>query len=173
MHPKTQISPSRVAVEKMLRAGWVGQVKIDGHRAQIHIPADPGEPPIAFNRQGKPHQKLLPDKVTAELRRLFKIECDWTVIDAEWLKSEDKLFVFDVLKLDGKILRSLTYMERWKLLPRLYISRHVQTLPLLTTTEKCMAILAQQDPTVEGLVFKAAASKGFGDTCIVRCRKRL
>src|SRR5437879_2623969 len=70
MHPKTEISPSRAAVEKMLKAGWVGQMKIHGHRAQIHLPSASNDgakvEPIAYNRQGRPHGKLLPDEITAE-----------------------------------------------------------------------------------------------------------
>ena len=171
MHPKTEISPSRVAIEKILNAGWVGQMKIHGHRAQIHLPSDLKKEPIAYNRQGRPHKKLLPDEIIAELQRLFKVKNGWTVIDAEWIKPENKLYIFDILKQDGKILRALTYTERWKLLPRLYISRHLQTLPLLTSVEKCMEVLAREEESIEGLVFKAAGSKGFEDTSIVRCRK--
>jgi ATP-dependent DNA ligase len=172
MHPKTEISPTEASVAKILKAGWVGQTKIHGHRAQIHLSADEADEPIAYNRMGKPHKKLLPDEIVAELRRILKPREGWTVVDAEWLKPEGKLFLFDVLKRDGESLRSLTYSERFALLPRLYISRHVQTLPLLTSVEKCMAVLASRDEHVEGLVFKAPGSKGFEDTSIVRCRKR-
>src|SRR5258708_4611846 len=35
MHPKTEIQPSLAAIGKILKAGWVGQMKIHGHRAQI------------------------------------------------------------------------------------------------------------------------------------------
>lgn len=173
MHPKTEISPSQASVEKILRAGWAGQIKIHGHRAQIHLSADAADEPIAYNRQGRPHKKLLPDEIVAELRRILKPESGWTVVDAEWLKPEGKLYLFDVLKLNGESLRGLTYAERFQLLPRLYISPHVQTLPLLTSLEKCMEVLQSRDENVEGLVFKALHSKGFEDTSIVRCRKRL
>jgi ATP-dependent DNA ligase len=172
MHPKTEISPTLASVEKILKAGWAGQMKVHGHRAQIHLSADASEEAIAYNRMGRPHKKLLPDEIVAELRRIFKPREGWTVIDAEWLKPEGKLYVFDVLKLDGQSTRSMTYAERHRLLPRLYISRHVQTLPLLTSADKCMELLASRDEHVEGLVFKALNSKGFEDTSIVRCRKR-
>jgi ATP-dependent DNA ligase len=171
MHPKTEISPSRESVEKILKAGWVGQMKIHGHRAQIHL--HPTEESIAYNRQGRPHKMLLPDEITQELRRVFEPENDWTVIDTEWLKPEGKLFVFDVLKLNGKLLRTMNYQERWKLLPKLYISPHVQTLPMITSAEKCMEVLARKEEHIEGLVFKSVTTKGFEDTSIVRCRKRL
>lgn len=173
MHPKTEISPRFASVEKILHAGWVGQMKIHGHRAQIHLPCDPGTEAVAYNRQGRPHRKLLPPEIVQELRRVFTLEDGWTVLDTEWLKLENKLFVFDVLKLNDKLLRGLTYNERWKLLPKLYISPHVQTLPLITTAEKCMEILARREDYIEGLVFKSVHSKGFEDTAIVRCRKRL
>lgn len=172
MHPKTEISPTLPAVEKMLKAGWIGQMKVHGHRAQIHLPADETQEPVAYNRQGRPHKKLLPPEIIQELRRIFPVEKDWTVLDAEWLKPENKLFVFDILKENGKLLRGLTYHERWKILPKLYISPHIQTLPILTESQKCMDVLARTEEFVEGLVFKSLNSKGFEDTSVVRCRKK-
>lgn len=172
MHPKTEISPTLEAVSKILKAGWIGQMKIHGHRAQIHMSADPDDDVIAYNRQGRPHKMLLPDKIASELRRIFNPEKGWTVIDAEWLKPEGKLFVFDMLKKDDKLLRRLSYGERYKQLPRAYISPHVKTLPILTSPEKCMDVLATPDAYIEGLVFKSLNTKGFEDTSIVRCRKR-
>src|SRR5262245_18717458 len=103
MHPKTEISPTRASIEKILKAGWQGQLKIHGHRAQIQLSADLTDEIIAYNRQGRPHQKLLPPEIIKELRRVFKPKKDWTVIDAEWLKPENKLYVFDVLKDNGKL----------------------------------------------------------------------
>jgi ATP-dependent DNA ligase len=171
MHPKAEISPTMASIQKILKAGWVGQMKLHGHRAQIHLPANRNDSPAVYNRQGRPHKRLLSEPMTQELYRVFKPEEGWTVIDAEWLKPENKLFVFDILKQDGKLLRGLTYLERWKLLPKLYISPHIQTLPILTTVEKCMAVLASPDDWVEGLVFKSN-SKGFEDTSIIRCRRK-
>ena len=99
-------------------------------------------------------------------------EDGWTVIDAEWLKPKNKLFIFDILKLNDKLLRRFSYAERYALLPRSYISPHVKTLPLVREAGKCMEILADDDEAVEGLVFKSLKTKGFEDTSIVRCRKR-
>ena len=172
MHPKTEINPTLAAVSKILKAGWVGQMKVHGHRAQIHLHADPDVEPIAYNRQGRPHKKLLPPEIIAELRRVLDLKSGWTVLDTEWIKPENKLFLFDVLKLDGKLMRQSAYEERWKLLPRAYISRHLQTLPMLTTVEKCMEVLSRPEDFVEGLVFKSLARKGFEDSAIVRCRKK-
>jgi ATP-dependent DNA ligase len=172
MHPKTEISPTPAAVEKILRSGWVGQIKIHGHRAQIHLPADAKQEMIAYNRQGRRHAKLLPPNIVKELRRLFDVQEGWTVLDCEWVKPEDKLYIFDILKRNGENLRRLTYSERYELLPRSYISPHIQTLPLLKTVDKCMQVLHSQEEHIEGLVFKSPTTKGFEDTSIVRCRKR-
>lgn len=168
MHPKTEIAPTRASVEKTLKAGWIGQTKIHGHRAQIHLSATDA---IVYNRQGRPHAKALSPEIVTELRRLLPPFEGYTVFDAEWLKPEKKIFLFDLLKRDGQLLNRMTYRERHALLPRAYISKHVQTLPLLTTLERCMDVLSDPDPLVEGLVFKADR-KGFEDTSIVRCRKR-
>ncbi len=173
MHPKTEISPTLSSVQKILKSGWVGQMKVHGHRAQIHLSADLDQEPVVYNRQGQPHKKLLPDEMLGELRRVFHLEKGWTVIDAEWIKPLDKLYLFDVLKSNDEILRRLSYGERWKFLPRSYLSPHLQTLPFLTTVEKCMEILEGPDEDhIEGLVFKSLTSSGFEDTSIIRCRKR-
>lgn len=172
MHPKTEIMASPASLRKILDAGWVGQVKIHGHRAQIHLSADPSDETIVYNRQGRPHKKLLPDEMIAELRRVFDLKEKWTVLDAEWIKPENKLYIFDILKKDGELLRRLTYPERYKLLPREYLSPYIQTLPLITTLEKCQKVLSDADEKVEGLVFKSTTSPGFSDSSIIRCRKR-
>lgn len=172
MHPKTEVSPTLASVEKLLKAGWVGQLKIHGHRAQIHIHADSDIEPIVYNRQGRPHKKLLPDEIVSELRRIFDLRDGWTVIDAEWIKPEGLLYLFDVLKLDGELLRSKSYRDRYALLPKSYISPHIKPLPIITVASKCMEVLAGDEEHIEGLVFKSIDTKGFEDTSIVRCRKR-
>lgn len=172
MHPKTEISPTLPAVTKILAAGWAGQMKIHGHRAQIHISSDPNQDVLAYNRQGQLHKMLLPEKIAKELRRILNPTEGWTVIDSEWIKPKNKLFIFDILKSNDELLRKLTYGERYKLLPRSYISPHIKTLPLITTPEKCMEVLASDEDYIEGLVFKSLTTRGFEDTSIVRCRKR-
>jgi hypothetical protein len=170
MHPKTEIRPDRAAIEHVLARGWVGQLKIHGHRAQIHVSADPDVAPLAYNRHGALHKKLLPDPIIRELRRLFQPAKGWNVIDTEWLKPEGKLFVFDLVKREGELLSRLTYPERWALLPRAYISPAISTLPLLRELDKCLEVLKAPGPHVEGLVFKSGTTRGFEDTSIVRCR---
>ncbi len=172
MHPKTEIRPDSLAIAKVLRAGWVGQLKIHGHRAQIHLPSDPMVEPIAYTRHGTLHKKEIPDSITAELRRVIQPRDGWTVIDAEWLKGKNLLYLFDVLKIDDKELDALTYPERHALLPRDFISPHLTVLPMLKTLDKCMAVLEKEDPSIEGLVFKSLNTPGFSDTSILRCRKR-
>lgn len=171
MHPKTEISPTLASVDKILKAGWIGQTKVHGHRAQVHLSADSDEV-VVYNRQGRPHKMRLQKEIEKELRRIFDLESGWTVIDAEWLKPEKQLYIFDLLKKDGKLLRSMNYADRYALLPKSYISPHVKTLPWLTTVPKCMAILESSEDYIEGLVFKSPNTKGFDDTSIVRCRKR-
>lgn len=170
MHPKSQIRGDAEAIARILSAGWIGQMKIHGHRAQIHISSDPDHEIIAYTRQGKCHTMTLPPTMQKELRRLFTPEKGWTVLDAEWLKPKKKLFVFDVLKLEGKTLRNLSYPERWDLLPRNFISPHISVLPLLKDIPSCLKVMESTSPHIEGLVFKSGTSTGFSDTSIVRCR---
>jgi len=169
-HPKTEIRPTPEAIRKILEAGWQGQLKIHGHRAQIHIPADPEEEILAYNRHGQLHKKKIPETFLSELRRLFAPAQQWNVIDAEWMKNEDKLYVFDFLKQEGELLHRLNFMARWKLLPRAYLSPVFQTLGVLTTLDQCLQALKRPEPFIEGLVFKSSA-QGFEDSSIIRCRR--
>lgn len=170
-HPKTEIRAEESAIRRVLEAGWVGQTKIHGHRAQIHISADPHQMPLVYNRQGNPHQKALSPEIVAELRRLFTPSTGWNAIDAEWLKAEDKFFIFDFLKKDGQILSRESFADRYRRIPTHFISPHFQVLPLLTRVEKCLEILASPADHIEGLVFKSPTTIGFADTAIIRCRK--
>jgi hypothetical protein len=174
MHPKAELPPTREAIKKVLSSGWWGQLKIHGHRAQLHIPsADDGAACdiVAYNRHGKPHQKLLPPDLAQEVWRIFRPQSGWTVIDAEWLKGDDRLFVFDILKRADVLLDDWTYAERFELLPRVYASPKIETLPPLKTLDACMKALESPHDYVEGLVFKATTTRGFLDSSIVRCRR--
>jgi ATP-dependent DNA ligase len=171
MHPKTSIPPTRAAIDRVLRVGWWGQLKIHGHRAQVHVPANPQEGVLVFNRHGQLHRMALPESMVKEVRRLFQPKQDWNVIDAEWLKPEAKLFVFDFIKREGDVLSDCTYAERYELLPRVYASPHIQTLGVFKTVDQCMKVLADPAPEIEGLVLRSPATKGFLDSSIVRCRK--
>jgi len=172
MHPKTEIKPEPQAIQRILNAGWVAQTKIHGHRAQIHVPSDPEQSVIAYTRQAKLHKKVLPPKMVKEILRLFKPAKGWNVIDAEWLKEEDKLFVFDFLKREGETLRLKNFPARFALLPRAFISPCISVLPILRDLPSCLKIMETTDDHIEGLVFKSTTSMGFSDTSIVRCRKR-
>ena len=63
-------------------------------------------------------------------------------------------------------------LERWKQLPRAFLSPHVTVLPLIPDLEGCLKAIRSSEPRVEGLVFKSTRTPGFSDTSIVRCRKR-
>ena len=171
-HPKAEVRPDRQSVERILARGWVGQLKIHGHRAQIHLNADEDQPVLVYTRQGVPHKLEMQPEIVSELRRIFNPQSGWTALDAEWLKPEKQLYVFDVLKKDGVELDDRTYPERHSLLPRIFISPHVAVLPLLKTADKCMEALSNPAPHIEGLVFKSLSTTGFADTSILRCRKR-
>ena len=172
MHPKTEIRPRVDAIQRVLDAGWVGQLKIHGHRAQIHISADPQEPVTLYNRQGQVHKKDISPLMLSELRRVFGPTSGWNVLDGEWLKPEERIYVFDFIKQENLLLNRLNFQERWHKLPRAYLSPCLQTLPYLTTLAQCLEALALPSENIEGLVFKSL-TPGFEDTSIIRCRKEL
>lgn len=157
-------------MRRVLDSGWAGQLKVHGHRAQIHVPASSSQKILVFNRQGNPHKKALPAAAALELRRLFQPAKGWNVVDGEWLKEKDHFFIFDFLKQDDRLLSDLTYSERHALLPRAFLSPHIKVLPLLRALEDCVGTLERLPAHAEGLVFKSLVSPGFEDTAIVRCR---
>lgn len=170
IHPKTEIRPTAEAIRKILDAGWRAQLKIHGHRAQIHVSSGSSPEILAYNRQGQLHKKDIPALLRDEVCRLFTPSQSWNVIDAEWLKSDDKLYVFDFIKLEGNMLHRLNFMERWKYIPRDYISPAIQTLGILSTLDQCLEALARPEEFIEGLVFRSP-SPGFEDSSIIRCRR--
>ena len=171
MHPKTEIRPDLESVRRILDAGWVAQLKIHGHRAQVHIHESALQPVLVYNRQGQLHKKELPAAMENELRRIFQPARGWNVIDAEWIKDQDKIYAFDFLKQDDQLLRGLNFETRWKRLPRNVLSPSVQILPLLRDAKECMEALARSEEWIEGVVFKSQ-TPGFEDTSIIRCRKQ-
>lgn len=169
MHPKTEISPDPIAIKKVLNQGWAGQVKIHGHRAQIHLQ---NKQAVAFTRKGSIHRKALPENLIEQLNHLFQTDEGFTVVDCEWLKTQNRLYLFDLLVWNGKRLSNQTYAERYELLPQVYTSNEIQTLPLLYRCQDCLDVIADPDPLIEGIVLKALNSQGFTDSAIIRCRKK-
>lgn len=157
---------------RILDAGWWGQMKVQGHRVQIHISADPKQPCLAFTRLGKLHVRKLDPELEAELRRILTLKHSWSAIEAEWLKDEKKLFIFDYIKFNGEVLSACSYKQRYEMLPRIYQSPHVSTLPVLRTVTECMTVAKDASPHVEGLVFKSIDSIGFANHSMIRCRKQ-
>ena len=173
-HPKTNIRPTVEAIKGALKHGWVAQKKIHGHRAQIHVPATPDNPLLIFNRQGKLHKRPILPALGRELRRIFTPAQAWNVIDGEWIKRDggnDHIYVFDFLRREGTLLTDCTFPDRFALLPRVFGSEMVTTLPILTTVSDCMTVLAEEEEQIEGLIFRSTTTKGFSDTSIIRCRK--
>ena len=155
IHPKTSIRPQYDAIDRIIKMGWVGQYKIHGHRAQIHIPPHGlDEDALAFNRHGQIHKKKIPAEIQDELFRLFRGD-HWNVIDCEWLKGSGKIFVFDILKWGGKTLFHMSYEERYAMLPRVYHSDHCETLAIFTSAKKCMEMVENAPDYVEGLVLRS------------------
>lgn len=171
-HPRKELLPDPQVFRRILSEGWWGQCKMHGHRAQIHISASPEDGCFAFNRHGNLHARPLEAEMVTELRRILAPQKGWSAIEAEWLKPEKKLFLFDYIKKDDEVLSALNYEERYNLLPRLYLSPFVSTLVVLRSVEECLDMMKNPSPDVEGIVFKSRYSKGFSDLSMIRCRKK-
>lgn len=165
-HPKKSVEPTREAISRVMGLGFAAQRKVDGHRAQIHIKAD-GEV-VAFTRQGLRHSKKIPVDLS-----LFRPTKGWTVIDAEWQKAENKIYVFDLLVQESKYLAAETYEDRHRLLLQHFVALApgISILPLIRDVDRALQILADKDRYTEGLVLRHIQAKGFPDSAIIRCRK--
>ncbi len=155
-----------------LTSAWAFASTYRLDRRLRHVPADPKTPILVFNRQGDLHKKAVSPALDAEIRRVLAPQADWSAIDAEWLKADDRVFLFDFLKREGRSLETMPYEERWALLPRVYRSPFLETLEIFRTADKCLEALARTETWVEGLVFKSLKAPGFSDASVVRCRKR-
>ncbi len=169
--PKTSIQVDETLFATILSTGWCAQTKIHGHRAQIHHTADKTQRPFVYNRHAQQHARLLDQELEDELRRILPLQAGWTAIEGEWIKDEKRFFLFDVVKWNDVPLTRVPYKERFALLPRVYASKWIDTLPLLHTLTDCRSVLADPNPYIEGLVFKSLHALGFRNSTMIRCRR--
>lgn len=171
--PGGSVLPRADTIGRILSSGWVAQKKMDGARTQVHISSS-GIIDV-YTRHGSLHTKDMPDNIKQLLRQHFSSKIGWNVLDCEWLRHQDKLYIFDIMKWGDVSFHTLTYEERYKILSsHAIITPEVSILPLYTSIDKCLAVLqeAMDDKFLEGLVFKAYTSTGWSDTGMVRCRKK-
>ena len=169
-HPKSSVEPTRTSVEKMLGAGYLAQRKVNGHRAQIHISADGRL--VAFTRSGTKHTRNFTQATTEHLVTNFKPDKGWTILDAEWQKQEDKVYLFDLLQVGSELFSNKSFEERYTMLrDQFTIGPGVGFLVLLKDVASCLSMLGDPSPFTEGLVWRLVKSPGFHDSSILRCRK--
>jgi hypothetical protein len=168
-----EISIDAAKIRVLLESGWVGQIKTRGHYAQIHIPSSSGSEVVAYTRSGERHKKLLPQSLEGELRMRFAPASGWTVIDCEWIKTQNRLYVFDCLKLAGKMLAKKTFGERHALLESASNGLSIVLLPMLASVEECLSALETHNEAYEGLLFHKADVAGFDDSHLLRARSAL
>lgn len=169
-HPTSGIQPDAETIKRIMATGWVGQKKINGRCAQIHVAAT-GEV-IAYTRHGDRHTLPLSQSIQQKLVQHFAPSQGFNVIVGEWQPTIKMLFTFDTLAQEGERLDGLTFPERFKLLPRDFIDPEIQVLPLIKTLAAAMKVFESEDPYVEGMVFKSSTSKGWPDSAIIRCRRK-
>ena len=169
-HPKNGITPEAEHIRGFLELNWIGQAKMNGHRLQIHI--TPKGQMTCFTRQGTLHTK----KLSTELEASFLQYADKDgilVLDCEWIKSLDQVWLFDVLKYQGRTMMFSSYKERYGILKSIYaIAANIKLSRVLKKEKDCLKVLADPNEIIEGLVLKAWETKGWPDTAIVRCLKQ-
>lgn len=170
-HPKGELPATQESVEKYIRWGWWGQKKINGYRCQIHI-CNKGKVSY-FTRQGSLHTRKVPEILTEQLVRHLTPEKGFNVLDAEWQRQQESIYLFDVLQLEGQLLSALTYAERYQKLRKelFFIEPNIKFLPVYKSVRQCMQVLNKDEEWVEGLVFKLPHNRGWKNDAIQRCRK--
>jgi len=166
-HPKANVPPDKESVEELLRMGWFGQKKINGFRCQTHITSK-GKMSF-YTRQGRLHTRQVTDEIKETLEHLIH-ETGINVFDAEWQIQLNKLFIFDIYKQEGQLLRKLNYAERHKVLREYaFLGPHIEFLSVYKTTQACMRVLGKDEPYLEGLVFRFPKDFGWQNSSIMRC----
>lgn len=165
-HPKKTLKPESGAIEPYLDKGWVWQKKINGRRLQIVI-LPTGELEF-WTRSGTPHTWKVPEEIVKAFQQLYMPTKGWNTIEGEWVKG--KVYLFDILVLEGKLLSNLCYTERHKILNKPFIFPFLSVLPYSTSLKEAIKTLKCTDPMIEGVVLKSPYP-GLGDHNIVRCRR--
>jgi len=133
--------------------GYVAQQKLDGHRVIAHV--NKGEI-LATNRSGQR------TSVAADLLEGLGGLPHGTVVDGEVVPHETGhvYWLFDVLRVAGREVTSLGYVERWELLDGELepgLSGQVRVLPIASGHKKKRALHDRlQESKAEGVVFKDA-----------------
>jgi ATP-dependent DNA ligase len=168
-HPVASCPPRPDAVVRFLKKGWIAQEKINGRRLQVHVSRE-GELRF-YTRQGTPHTMVVPDPIRKILVDYYRPNAgDWNALEGEWVPSQQKLYLFDFIIENDKLLSGLCYLDRWKMLRRDFISPNVAVLKWHVKLPEVMKILQSSDEVIEGVVFKHNTTS-FEDRTIVRCRK--
>ena len=120
---------------------WIGQPKIDGERRMV---IKDGDKIIGLNKKGTSVQ--LPDSIINSI----KYDC---ILDGEIIG--DKLYVFDILSLNGKDLKSFTAEERIGELQDLKFGKGIEVVnTAYTTRSKQQMFDYLKKNNQEGIVFK-------------------
>lgn len=170
-HPKASIPPKSEIIKEFLSLGWIFQQKINGRRIQIHIPRCPIKEIICYTRQGSLHTIPLSSNIQDVIRAYYAPkQGEWNVLEGEFVPQLDKVFLFDVLVHEDKLLTHLNFKSRHSLLKRAFISPYLSILKTFTSIKDAVRILAGKEDWIEGIIFKSD-SIGFDDRSVVRCRK--
>ena len=168
---RTQILPTTRAIKKALDANWVGQIHWVGHRLQIHIPKAKSREIIIYNAKGQIYKNSLPEPISEDLRKIFIPLRGWNAITASWIPATKKLYVSDIVKKDNQVLSQIPFKDRWVMIPKIFPSKDIRTLPILSTVNKCLSVINDPNPKVAGLILRSKDSVGFPPTSLIRCNK--
>ncbi|HYX36617.1 MAG TPA: hypothetical protein VE954_26200 [Oligoflexus sp.] len=146
--------------------------KIADQGAIVFRPSSDGPEAVSHTRQGSLHTILL----SAELRAGFKAYlclAGWITLEGEWVKPSNHIHLFDILQhKSGKLMLSFLRRALETSDGSLSFLTQHQTHPRPQKYDECMHVLEGHDDQIEGLVFKAWKTKGWGDSGIIRCLEK-
>lgn len=131
---------------KLKDPAFVAQQKMDGERRPVEKKEGVAK---GSNRKGLivPLEKVIADSIYED-----------GIFDAEIIG--EKLYVFDLIELDGESLEHKSFTERFAVLMNLDFGAAVEIVPVATTESEKRELLAKvQAAGGEGIVFKKASAK--------------
>lgn len=134
---------------------WAAEVKKNGWRCLTYI----NDNILFYNR----HNRLITENFTS-LRKSLKDIPPKTILDGEILNFrtkdvKEKLYLFDVIMWDGKLLASQPYIERIKYLKNIPTSEHVEIAEQFYKNKVRLFYDSINSQLLEGIVLKRIDSK--------------
>lgn len=157
--PNTLTPDSKLFDELDRDIGWIAEVKKNGWRA---LPTQDENGSLTIWTR---HKTLIKDAVPELREALIGMMPAGTILDGEFINNrtkgvKGKLYLFDILMLEGKLLLDLPLRERRKMLEGVVIENpHIELAKQIRVGKKQLYYQSIEGEENEGIVIKRLDSK--------------